>query len=253
MTPLTVHGSSPGLCQACIVPRCTRQSPGTSSVSDPSSNRSTSRPEMTVNRSSVGVRCIPGPLAASGGGRPGSFDVSSSITARVAASSLGAGYPGGSTNSTKFSDPGGGRNDPTLSTGSWPSATVSGGTAACHGYVSTIPPTLDSVTSAATGPSRSTLDTPSRSTPVTTTRTAIPTAFSSHTPVDQRCASHPLAAAPPQRGNAAHPTAPKRRVCRTFRERRGRDSNPRWRLSPHTRLAGECLQPLGHLSGSCGV
>jgi hypothetical protein len=31
-------------------------------------------------------------------------------------------------------------------------------------------------------------------------------------------------------------------------ERRGRDSNPRWRLSPHTRLAGECLQPLGHLS-----
>src|SRR5690348_15758802 len=32
-------------------------------------------------------------------------------------------------------------------------------------------------------------------------------------------------------------------------ERRGRDSNPRWRLSPHTRLAGECLQPLGHLSG----
>ena len=33
------------------------------------------------------------------------------------------------------------------------------------------------------------------------------------------------------------------------RRRRGRDSNPRWRLPPHTRLAGECLQPLGHLSG----
>jgi hypothetical protein len=32
------------------------------------------------------------------------------------------------------------------------------------------------------------------------------------------------------------------------RQRRGRDSNPRWRLPPHTRLAGECLQPLGHLS-----
>src|SRR5436853_2746544 len=32
------------------------------------------------------------------------------------------------------------------------------------------------------------------------------------------------------------------------RERRGRDSNPRWSFDPHTRLAGECLQPLGHLS-----
>ena len=30
--------------------------------------------------------------------------------------------------------------------------------------------------------------------------------------------------------------------------RRGRDSNPRW-VSPHTPLAGERLQPLGHLSG----
>ena len=29
--------------------------------------------------------------------------------------------------------------------------------------------------------------------------------------------------------------------------RRGRDSNPRW-VSPHTPLAGERLQPLGHLS-----
>jgi hypothetical protein len=36
-------------------------------------------------------------------------------------------------------------------------------------------------------------------------------------------------------------------------ERRGRDSNPRWRLPPHTRLAGECLQPLGHLSGRDAV
>ena len=36
------------------------------------------------------------------------------------------------------------------------------------------------------------------------------------------------------------------------RQRRGRDSNPRWRFPPHTRLAGECLQPLGHLSGSPG-
>ena len=31
-------------------------------------------------------------------------------------------------------------------------------------------------------------------------------------------------------------------------QRRGRDSNPRWSFPPHTRLAGECLQPLGHLS-----
>ena len=30
--------------------------------------------------------------------------------------------------------------------------------------------------------------------------------------------------------------------------RRGRDSNPRWGLT-HTPLAGERLQPLGHLSG----
>ena len=32
--------------------------------------------------------------------------------------------------------------------------------------------------------------------------------------------------------------------------RRGRDSNPRWSYKPHTPLAGERLQPLGHLSGS---
>ncbi len=31
-------------------------------------------------------------------------------------------------------------------------------------------------------------------------------------------------------------------------ERRERDSNPRWGFKPHTRLAGERLQPLGHLS-----
>src|SRR3954447_10156928 len=37
---------------------------------------------------------------------------------------------------------------------------------------------------------------------------------------------------------------------RPVSERRGRDSNPRWSLPPHTRLAGECLQPLGHLSGA---
>ena len=30
--------------------------------------------------------------------------------------------------------------------------------------------------------------------------------------------------------------------------RRGRDSNPRWSFRPHTPLAGERLQPLGHLS-----
>ena len=41
------------------------------------------------------------------------------------------------------------------------------------------------------------------------------------------------------------PTLPAQR-----RGRRGRDSNPRWSVSPHTRLAGECLQPLGHLSGT---
>src|SRR5215208_7597455 len=32
-------------------------------------------------------------------------------------------------------------------------------------------------------------------------------------------------------------------------QRRGRDSNPRESFPPPTRLAGECLQPLGHLSG----
>src|SRR5262249_7191523 len=31
-------------------------------------------------------------------------------------------------------------------------------------------------------------------------------------------------------------------------ERRGRDSNPRWRFTPQTHLAGGRLQPLGHLS-----
>jgi hypothetical protein len=31
-------------------------------------------------------------------------------------------------------------------------------------------------------------------------------------------------------------------------QRRGRDSNPRSRLTPDNRLAGGCLQPLGHLS-----
>jgi hypothetical protein len=40
----------------------------------------------------------------------------------------------------------------------------------------------------------------------------------------------------------------KPRPSGAFRERRGRDSNPRWGSKPHTRLAGECLQPLGHLS-----
>ena len=30
--------------------------------------------------------------------------------------------------------------------------------------------------------------------------------------------------------------------------RRERDSNPRWSYQPHTPLAGERLQPLGHLS-----
>jgi hypothetical protein len=38
------------------------------------------------------------------------------------------------------------------------------------------------------------------------------------------------------------------RVLRVCGERRGRDSNPRESFSPPTRLAGECLQPLGHLS-----
>ena len=36
------------------------------------------------------------------------------------------------------------------------------------------------------------------------------------------------------------------------RWRRGRDSNPRW-VSPHTPLAGERLQPLGHLSNVLGL
>ena len=42
---------------------------------------------------------------------------------------------------------------------------------------------------------------------------------------------------------SAHP----RRPCTV--QRRGRDSNPRTGFNPVTRLAGECLQPLGHLSG----
>ena len=37
---------------------------------------------------------------------------------------------------------------------------------------------------------------------------------------------------------------------RLSRERRGRDSNPRYGSKPHTPLAGERLQPLGHLSRS---
>ena len=37
--------------------------------------------------------------------------------------------------------------------------------------------------------------------------------------------------------------------ARATGKRRGRDSNPRTSLPPVTRLAGECLQPLGHLSG----
>jgi hypothetical protein len=40
---------------------------------------------------------------------------------------------------------------------------------------------------------------------------------------------------------------------RSRAQRRGRDSNPRWSFPPHTRLAGECLQPLGHLSGNGGI
>ena len=42
------------------------------------------------------------------------------------------------------------------------------------------------------------------------------------------------------------------RAIHVSRQRRGRDSNPRWNFWPHTRLAGECLQPLGHLSGCAG-
>ena len=34
----------------------------------------------------------------------------------------------------------------------------------------------------------------------------------------------------------------------TIKWRRERDSNPRWGYKPHTPLAGERLQPLGHLS-----
>ena len=34
----------------------------------------------------------------------------------------------------------------------------------------------------------------------------------------------------------------------TAQWRRERDSNPRWGYKPHTPLAGERLQPLGHLS-----
>ena len=38
------------------------------------------------------------------------------------------------------------------------------------------------------------------------------------------------------------------RTCLFSPLRRGRDSNPRWSFWPHTPLAGERLQPLGHLS-----
>ncbi len=37
-------------------------------------------------------------------------------------------------------------------------------------------------------------------------------------------------------------------VSRAFWMRRGRDSNPRYGVNPHTRFPGEPLQPLGHLS-----
>src|SRR4051812_28503123 len=46
--------------------------------------------------------------------------------------------------------------------------------------------------------------------------------------------------------NEIEPESPVREL--TGPQRRGRDSNPRWGSKPHTRLAGECLQPLGHLS-----
>ena len=62
-------GSSKGLAHACMVPRCTMQSPGASSVTESSSRVKTTRPELTVIKSTVGVRCIPGPL-------PGSITVS---------------------------------------------------------------------------------------------------------------------------------------------------------------------------------
>ncbi len=46
-----------------------------------------------------------------------------------------------------------------------------------------------------------------------------------------------------------HPAAELEDLDHALRSwRRGRDSNPRW-VSPHTPLAGERLQPLGHLSG----
>lgn len=37
-------------------------------------------------------------------------------------------------------------------------------------------------------------------------------------------------------------------VSYLYNWRRERDSNPRWSIKPHTPLAGERLQPLGHLS-----
>src|SRR4029078_9689751 len=48
---------------------------------------------------------------------------------------------------------------------------------------------------------------------------------------------------------AANPRAREDGQGRAGNERRGRDSNPRWRFTPHTHLAGGRLKPLGHLSG----
>ena len=61
---------------------------------------------------------------------------------------------------------------------------------------------------------------------------------------------------PPQRYRLPAPRRPTTasstmgRGCQSGGKRRGRDSNPRTSLPPVTRLAGECLQPLGHLSGN---
>ena len=61
-----------------------------------------------------------------------------------------------------------------------------------------------------------------------------------------------LAAVDDQECEQRDDNRPCRDPAQELHERRGRDSNPRESYQPPTRLAGECLQPLGHLSGGVG-
>ena len=74
-----------------------------------------------------------------------------------------------------------------------------------------------------------------------------PTWTSTSPPTPSWAATSPASTSAAARGR----NGPSRSWTRSTRgSRTGRDSNPRWSYKPHTRLAGECLQPLGHLSRS---